>query len=177
MEKIRKTANYSHLSNQISRRVAKKIANQLAGKLGLTPEQILSLPQDKNDLLIPLSIFSNTKLSGLELICKYLKEELKIHLPEIATLIGRNYKTIWATYAEATKKQTEPLAISNSEYYIPVSILADEKLSVLESIVSYLKDSLGLRFTEISSELHRDQRNIWTVYKRAKKKNLENAKD
>jgi len=44
------------------------------------------------------------------------------------------------------------------------------KLSVLEAIASYLKDELGLRFNEIARAMHRDQRNVWTVYSRAKRK-------
>jgi hypothetical protein len=52
---------------------------------------------------------------------------------------------------------------------IPLDILRDRNLSVLESIVEYLKNK-GLSFHEIAILLNRDERNIWTVYNRAKKK-------
>ena len=52
---------------------------------------------------------------------------------------------------------------------IPLEILRDRTVSVLESIVEYLKNK-GLSFHEIGLLLNRDERNIWTVYNRAKKK-------
>jgi DNA-directed RNA polymerase specialized sigma24 family protein len=56
------------------------------------------------------------------------------------------------------------------EYMIPVSIFSKEKLSPFETIVMYLKEKQGLNYHEIGALLNRDERNIWTVYNRAKKK-------
>ena len=56
------------------------------------------------------------------------------------------------------------------EYMIPVSIFSKEKLSPFETIVTYLKEKQGLNYHEIGSLLNRDERNIWTVYSRARKK-------
>ena len=53
---------------------------------------------------------------------------------------------------------------------IPSSILKDRTLSVLESIVEYLKEKRNLSYHEIAELLGRDDRTIWTVYDRAKKK-------
>ena len=61
------------------------------------------------------------------------------------------------------KKQSIPL-------YVPISVLEDTTVSVLEAIVEYLKEAKGLRYREIAKLLNRDERNIWTVYKRAKVK-------
>jgi hypothetical protein len=150
----------------------------LRKKFRLTRAQTIHalLQATSKEIAIPTSIFSETRLSGLELICRYLKEELKLTLPEIAKLINRDYNSTYKTYQKATFKQTDFFP-APGKYFFPATILCNRELSVLQSIVCYLKDSLGLRFTEIASELHRDQRNIWTVYKRAKKKTLENAKD
>ena len=86
-------------------------------------------------------------------------------------MLNRNDRTIWATYNNAVKKRKERLPVKESKLYIPVSIFSGRKLSVLETIVSYLKDKFGLRYSEISALLNRDERNIWTAYNRAKKKN------
>ena len=59
---------------------------------------------------------------------------------------------------------------SYSSYSIPVSILQDRNLSVLENIASYLKDTFGLTYHKVAVLLNRDDRTIWTVYQRAKKK-------
>jgi len=53
---------------------------------------------------------------------------------------------------------------------VPISVLQDTSVSVLEAIVEYLKEAKGLRYREIGKLLNRDERNIWTVYKRAKVK-------
>jgi len=57
-----------------------------------------------------------------------------------------------------------------SPYSIPVSILQDRNISVLENIAVYLKDTFGLTYHNIAVLLNRDDRTIWTVYQRAKKK-------
>lgn len=53
---------------------------------------------------------------------------------------------------------------------IPVSILKDRKLSALEAISEYLKETLNMNYHEIAVLMNRDDRTIWTVYNRAKKK-------
>ena len=53
---------------------------------------------------------------------------------------------------------------------IPIAILQNRKLGVLQSIVIYLKDEKKLSFHDIAKLLKRDDRTIWTTYKQAKKK-------
>ena len=154
--------------------ILKAAINGLREKYNLDYNEILSLIEEKpsQEILIPSSIFDNDELSCLETIVKYLKEELKLRFHEVAALLNRNDRTIWATYNNATKKRKERLPVKESRFFIPVSIFVDRKFSVLESIVSYLKDNFNLRYSQIAILLNRDERNIWTVYNRAiKKKN------
>ena len=53
---------------------------------------------------------------------------------------------------------------------IPLEVISNRKLSVLESIVFYLKEEKHLSYRKIASLLNRDDRTIWTCYSRAKKK-------
>ncbi len=53
---------------------------------------------------------------------------------------------------------------------IPIHIFQDRTLSVLETIVEYLKEKLKLNYHEIGVLLNRDERTIWTCYHRAKEK-------
>ena len=53
---------------------------------------------------------------------------------------------------------------------IPSKIFTDRSLSVLEAIVKYLKEKKGMTYHEIAVLLNRDDRTIWTVYQRARKK-------
>ncbi|MBN2367780.1 hypothetical protein JXC34_02085 [Candidatus Woesearchaeota archaeon] len=44
----------------------------------------------------------------------------------------------------------------------------------MESAVSYMKDSCGMTYHEIALALNRDDRTIWTVYKRSLQKKVQN---
>jgi len=158
-------------TRHISSEIIKKAVEELCARLGITEREVLQLLKEKKESVhVPVSVFCNNSLSGLELVCKYLKEDLGIRIADIAKLLDRDYRTVWTTCSIANKKHSGRLSVPKSDYFFPTLILANRKLSVLEAIVSYLKDGLGLRFSEIATVLHRDQRNIWTVYSRAAKK-------
>jgi DNA-binding CsgD family transcriptional regulator len=123
------------------------------------------------NIAIPCKIFRGG-LSGLEAIIKYLKEEQKLSYAEISKIINRDQRTVWTTYNKNKKKKTEKIKekITRKNISFNTSILQERKLSVLESVAQYLKDS-GLSVKEISEELGRDRQTIWTVLRRAKEKN------
>jgi hypothetical protein len=66
------------------------------------------------------------------------------------------------------KKRT--LSEGSIDVSIPVSVLSDRSVATLESVVEYMKDTLGLTYHQIAILLKRDDRTIWTCYNRAKKK-------
>lgn len=53
---------------------------------------------------------------------------------------------------------------------VPAYLFRDRSVAVLEALVEYLKDVKGLSYHEIAILLNRDDRTIWTVYSRVKKK-------
>ena len=53
---------------------------------------------------------------------------------------------------------------------IPIEVIQNRSLSLLESIVRFLKEKERMNFHDIGLLLNRDERNIWTVYSRAKEK-------
>jgi len=60
---------------------------------------------------------------------------------------------------------------SKREYIdIPSFVFKDRTLSVLEVMVEYLRDNKKMRFHEIALIINRDDRTVWTVYRRAKLK-------
>ena len=79
---------------------------------------------------------------------------------------------ILATSEDKKRGNNEEISL---EINIPSSILRDRKLSALEAIIEYLKEVRKLNYHEISVLLKRDERNIWTMYNRAKKKRLKNG--
>lgn len=67
------------------------------------------------------------------------------------------------------KKEVKGAEIPSS-LSIPTSIFRDRTLSVLEAVVEYLKEHHHLTYHQIARLLNRDDRTVWTVYKRAKQK-------
>jgi hypothetical protein len=145
---------------------------RLEQKYELRSEEILALLKEKvkPSIQIPISIFQNDALSSLEVVTKYLKEELNLRFCEIAFLLNRDDRTIWDAYNGSQLKMKEPLPVEISQYSIPLTIFQDRNLAVLETITTYLKDECNLRYCQIARLLNRDDRTIWTVYKRAKQK-------
>ena len=122
--------------------------------------------ESANEFNIPVSIF-NKKLGSLESIVKYMKEELSNK--KIGEMLNRDNRTIWSIYNKAKIKNPERLNVK-SKLFIPIDILKPRKLSVLESIVYYLKEHYKLRLHEIALYLQRNDRTIWTIYQKAKNK-------
>ena len=153
--------------------ILKLALEEIKEKYDISSNEAFSLIEKKpisKEVLIPISIFEVKGLSALETICKYLKEELDLNYSKIALLLNRDSRTIWTTYNIACKKRKEKLVVKESKFFFPVSIFRDRKLSVLEALVGYLKDSFNLRYSQIAILLRRDERNMWSVYNRYKKK-------
>lgn len=123
----------------------------------------------KKEFFIPLSLFRK-KPAPLETLVKFLIENCNLSIKDISILLNRSQKTIWQAYKAAKKKSLKKFIIKEEIYSIPVSIFSDRKLSVLESLILYLKDTQNLTFSQIASLLDRDYRTIWTSYSRARKK-------
>jgi len=126
----------------------------------------------KGDVNLPVYIFQNDNLSCLESIVKYMHENLDFGFTKIAKILNRSSKTIWATYSKAHSKMPEKFKAEVSTYYIPVGILSERIVSVLESLVEFLREKHDLSYKQISVLLNRDNRTIWTVYQRAKQKRV-----
>ena len=145
-----------------------QILDDLFLKHGITPEQLLTAIVQNKSPVIPLSVFSN-KLSVLEIVVKYLREEKHLKYSEIAHLLDRDDRTIWTTYNNGLKK-LKSLVVQRTDEYIPVSIFSSRKYSVLESLVLYLKE-LGYSFGKISLLLNKNYQTIYTSYRRGIAKN------
>jgi hypothetical protein len=141
------------------------ILEDIFTEYNLSPEDVLQALSTRTKETIPLSVFSNEKLSALEIIVKYFKENKNKKYSEIARLLNRDDRTIWSTYNNAKKKQTGPLSKKKSQIYIPVSIFSSRKTSVLESLVIYLKN-LNYTFSQIAKFLKKDYQTIYTSYRR-----------
>jgi hypothetical protein len=166
IEKIRVSTS-SNFDKDSDYRTLKKLYTRIKKKYRVAATDIIS-KLEKKEILIPSCIF-NKKLSIFESIVKYLKENLGLANKEIAVLTFKSQKSIWQSYNSAKKKLPSIFKITVSDHYIPISIL-QKPFTILESVVLFLKDDLLLSFHKIAVILKRDDRTIWTVYNRAKKK-------
>ena len=151
-----------------------KLVISISKRYDLSKEEILELLRDvkSSSENIPISIFIK-ELSALETIVKYLREEYGLKFSEIGRLLNRDPRTIWSTYSKAQKKYSKKLVVGDSDYFVSVKVFRDRIYGVLEGLVHYLKDYYHLKFSEIGRLLNRDQRTIWTVYQRYKRKEVE----
>lgn len=67
---------------------------------------------------------------------------------------------------------TQKLTPAMKREEIPLNVLLDRNISCFESIVEYLKDERKLTYHQIALLTNRDDRTIWTIYSRARKKRL-----
>ena len=121
---------------------------------------------------IPISVFKNKKLGPLETVVKYLREDYGYTYKKIGLLLNRKVGPIGVSYRKAFGKLSSRLDVSSTENSIPISIFKDSKITIFEAVVVYLKDVRRLKFGEIAGLLNRNYRTIWTVYSRARKKNV-----
>ncbi len=140
---------------------------ELKDKAGTTTKQLHN--KITNQVLIPTNIFIN-ELSSLETVCKYLKENKNLKNIDIASLVGRDSKSVWQAYNSSKKKHSRKFVEKKFDYTFPVIILQNRNLSVLENIVYYLKQNYNLSYHDIAVLLKRDERTIWTVWNNILKK-------
>jgi len=117
---------------------------------------------------MPITIFSK-KIGSLEIITKYMKENLGMNYIKIVEKLNRNESTVRTAYKKSIEKQKEPIKIKETKIFVPISIFKNRKLTTLESVIIYLKEK-EMRYSEIAKLLDRDQRNVWTIYSKAKSK-------
>ena len=146
----------------------KKLFIRIKERYHLDSSELLNRLEEK-EILIPVSVFSK-KLSSLEVITKYLRENLELKNKEIASLTKRSVKTIYQAYNSAKEKIEKKFEVKEGKFYVPISALTNRKLGVLENIVKFLKENYELNYSEIGRLLGRDPRTIWTAYSRGKNK-------
>ena len=147
--------------------IIRTIIEKVNKKYGINREELVGIINEE-EINIPVSIFSK-ELGGLEAVVKYMKENLEMNYKEIADEINRDERTIWTSYKKSTEKQKEKIEEKETEIMIPLSIFKNSELTILESIIVYLKEK-EMKFSEIAGLISRDERNVWTIYSRAKKK-------
>jgi len=90
---------------------------------------------------------------------------IKIFATAFLVFIGKKRK-------KKKQKKVEDDKLTIGELSIPITIFS-KNLGTLEALCKYMKENLEMNYNEIAKELNRDQRTIWTSYKKAKEKQKE----
>jgi hypothetical protein len=157
------------------------LLSSLAKKHDLSNEQISSLLSNRDQYLaVPVGLF-RSKLGPLESLVRYLKDVLELPFAKIARLLKRDETTIWTSYnntldrklivdVELTDVDFSKMSASPKDLVIPLSVFSLRKLSVLESLCVYLRETFSLSYHAIGQLLDRNDRTVWTAVNRAQKK-------
>lgn len=140
----------------------KRLSSHLKTEHNLSDAELNSLLV--SEFAIPVSIFSGV-LSPAEAIVKYLKENENLTIKKISEYLGKDEKTVWASYDRSKKKDKKYFKKLDNDVYIPISQY-NKKISVLESTVIFLKDNLEFSGIKISKLLNKKPSTVWTAYKR-----------
>jgi len=127
----------------------------------------------QQSITIPDYVF-NESLTALQSIVKYLKEERSLKNSEIAKIAHISQKSVWQAYRNSKAIQQEAFTRQKAAYAIPLSALKPG-LTALESVVFHLRITEKVSFRGIADILRRDQRTIWTLFRRAEKKSAKRA--
>ncbi|HII72239.1 TPA: hypothetical protein HA265_05790 [Candidatus Woesearchaeota archaeon] len=133
----------------------------------------------ESKILIPTTIFCDRSLSFSEALVEYLKDQKQLSYHEIAVLTNRDERNIWTLYNRAGKKRTqkEPAVRKAPTAHIPLEVVTDRSLSILEIVVEYLRDKAQLKNSQIAAILNRSRKTVSTVYIRTKKKRSASANE
>jgi hypothetical protein len=113
------------------------------------------------DESIPVAAFAHA--STLQAAVRYLIDTRKLRTTDAAALLGRNVKTVSASY-----RQVGPLPrlSPDEERSLPIPVrIFRQGLPPLEALVLHLK-SIGVRNVAIAALLRLDPRTTWTAAKR-----------
>lgn len=97
---------------------------------------------------------------------------------QIAELTNRDERNIWTLYNRANKKteqktvstKTSPTTKHTHIVQIPLSVVKDRSVSILEVVVEYLRERAHFTNHQAAAALNRSDKTISTVYMRTKKK-------
>ena len=116
---------------------------------------------------VPISIFANKNLGILESTVKYLKENNNLTYHEIAVLLKRDDRTIWATYHKAIRKEKNIFSTKTDCQTIDLTIISNREQAPLRAVICHLKNQ-GLNFRQISHLLNRSYKTVWVTFNKKK---------
>ncbi|MBW2964235.1 hypothetical protein KY363_02140 [Candidatus Woesearchaeota archaeon] len=131
----------------------------------------------QTEILVPSTIFCDRSLSFLESLVEYLKDQLQLSYHEIGQLTNRDERNIWTLHHRVRiKREERPHQMKKAPVvHIPLSVVCDRSVSILEIVVEYLRDKACLKNSQVAEVLNRSVKTVSTAYIRTKKKRTADA--
>jgi len=111
-------------------------------------------------------------LDAMNIIVDELKKKYSLNKKE---LLQKLIDELREKYSVGEKEILDIIKLGE-QMTIPITIFS-KQLGGLEAVTKYLKENLGMTYSEIAREIGRDERTIWTSYKKAKEKQKEIFKE
>ncbi len=178
--------NESKYSKESLEKLSKEELINLFLKANIQEQKNTHTINNLKSIAIPITLFEEN-IAPLEGIIRYLIEVEKLSFNDVAKLLNRNFKTVWATYNNSKNKK---IVFRASNIKIPIEVFLKESeseknngpnkenksnsnkgLSILESLTKYLHEEYKFTFKEISKMICRNIKTVYTVYNRAISKN------
>jgi len=140
------------------------VIDSLKTEFNVSGSEIISLLISVDKEMVPLEIFSDRHLSGLQALVKYLKENLGYKNVQIASLLNKDTRSIWSAYDKSKSRVKSKYAINESKKLVPISIFQATD-SVLEALVVFLRKEKWSNGS-IALVLRRSEGTISNLYKR-----------
>ena len=161
------------------------IIEKISKKHKLSFNQIAELIENKEKYVsLPVGLFRSS-LSPLEAVVRYLRDISEYSFSKISKMLSRDETTVWTTYNNSKHKSEKvildlemndidfkKIKVKKEDLFVPLSIFSQRGLSILESLCVYLRETFGLNYHNIGMLLGKDERTVWTVVNRAKRKLL-----
>jgi hypothetical protein len=116
-------------------------------------------------------IENDNLLKAMNLIADELKEEYSLNKKEVIEIVVERLKKKYSL----TRNELLEVVNAREGITIPITIFTKE-LGGLEAVVKYMKENLNMNYREIAREIERDERTIWTAYKKACEKQKEHVR-
>ncbi len=110
-------------------------------------------------------------LNAINIIADKLKEEYSLTEREMVETIVEKLKKKY----NLTRNEFLEIIKAREGITIPITIFTKE-LGGLEAVTKYMKENMKMNYREIAKELRRDERTIWTAYKKTTEKQEEQIK-
>ena len=137
---------------------------QILEKHSLTVDELKQIMARGEPMQVPISIFRN-KVGPMAALCIYLKDYRHLKLSQIARLINRDARSVWAAYSNS-KPKSRPMK-EDLRLTCSIEVFKNRERSVMENLVFHLKTVNNLTLTEIANLLGRSNKTIWCFYNRA----------